>query len=70
MNRLTITKIPILMMLEILSNAFNDGADFFDIRGMSNKGRDELDIIVRDEYYTSSPIEQKKLTDEDLNQLI
>jgi len=75
-----LNKIPITTLLQILSQLFEEGADYIDIEGKPEKDSesDVLKVTVRPEYYSKDldieeiKIEQfnKQLSDEDINDLI
>ncbi len=75
-----LNKIPITTLLQILSQLFEEGADYIDIEGKPEKDgeSDVLKVTVRPEYYSEDldieeiKIEQfnKQLSDEDINDLI
>lgn len=43
-------KIPLKVMLDILSSLYNSGANFVDIIGMPDKEQDSIGISVKEEY--------------------
>lgn len=81
-NEVTLRKIPLKIFIEVLTDAWNKGADFVDIIGTANELQDNIGIAIKEEYYTKGDKEEndfdieveidpsKKLDDEDLNQLI
>lgn len=80
-NEIILRKIPLKILLDVLTNAWNDGADYIDIIGVPNEIQDNIGIVVTEEYYTKGDPEEefdievdldpsKPLDDEDLNQLI
>lgn len=81
-NRIILRKIPIDMVLGLLESLFEQGYDYFDIEGNTGEEQDFIKIAIKAEYF-SEEIEEgedeeyneendvpKKLSDEDLNQLI
>jgi len=66
-NILTLRKISITDLMNILTVLHEEGAEYVDITGMSDEIRDVMNIDVKEEYIRK---EQKGLTDEYLNQLI
>ena len=56
--------------MEILSELYNDGADYIDISGVPNVEQDVISISVREEYMNQDEEYNGDLSDEDLNQLI
>jgi hypothetical protein len=56
--------------MEILSELYNDGADFIDISGMPDEDQDVISIFVREEYMNQDEEYDGDLSDDDLNQLI
>jgi hypothetical protein len=60
--------------MEILSELYNDGADFIDISGMPDEDQDVISIFVREEYMNQDEEYDEEyngdLSDDDLNQLI
>lgn len=75
-NEVTITKIPIKPIMDILQDAWERGADYFDLLGTVGDVQDNLVVIIKDEYINSEePSEEDTppptdLTDDNLNQLI
>jgi hypothetical protein len=78
-NEVTITKIPIKPILDILQDAWGRGADYFDLVGVVGDTQDNLMVIIKDEYTSDvddeSPEEGDEdssidLTDDNLNELI
>ncbi len=78
-NEVTITKIPIKPILDILQDAWERGADYFDLVGVVGDAQDNLMVIIKDEYTSDvddeSPEEGDEdssidLTDDNLNELI
>ena len=81
-NEVTLRKIPLKIFLEVLTDAYNRGADYIDIIGTPNELQDNIGIAIKEDYYTKGDGEEhdfdvdveidpsKKLDDEDLNQLI
>lgn len=74
-NIITLQKIPIKNLMEILSELYNDGADYIDISGVPNVEQDVISIFVREEYMNEDEEYDEEecngdLSDEDLNQLI
>lgn len=67
---ITLQKIPIKNLMEILSELYNDGADYIDISGVPNVEQDVISIFVREEYMNQDEEYNGDLSDEDLNQLI
>ena len=67
---ITLQKIPIKNLMEILSELYNDGADYIDISGVPNIEQDVISISVREEYMNQDEEYNGDLSDEDLNQLI
>ena len=81
-NEVTLRKIPLKIFLEVLTDAYNRGADYIDIIGTPNELQDNIGIAIKEDYYTKGDNEEydfdveveidlsKKLDDNDLNQLI
>ena len=71
---ITLQKIPIKNLMEILSELYNDGADYIDISGVPNIEQDVISIFVREEYMNQDEEYDEEyngdLSDDDLNQLI
>jgi hypothetical protein len=71
-NRIELRKIPLEMMIELLDTLYAQGYDYFDIEGNEGDEQDMIKIVIKHEYL-SEDIEKgvpKKLSDEDLNQLV
>jgi len=84
-KEIVLKKIPLKIFIDVLTDAWNQGADFIDIIGQADEVQDNIGIAIKQEYYSQpendSEIEEdydieveldplKKLDDEDLNQLI
>jgi hypothetical protein len=82
-ERLKIKKIPIEILIEILSHVFEEGYDFVDIEGEmdGDNVRDTITLTVCPAYHSDNTEEEEldsditvvkndKLSDEDLNELI
>ena len=79
-KKITLQKIPIKNLLDILNEIYDDGADFIDISGIPNEEQDVISIFVREEYMNEydedeeyEEYEEKRnsdLSDDYLNQLI
>jgi len=82
-NRITLRKIPIELIIGLLEQLFEQGYDYFDIEGTAEEEQDFVKIAIKPEYFSKEmeegeeeDIEEheddvpKKLSDEDLNQLI
>lgn len=83
-KEVVLRKIPLKIFIEVLTDAWNQGADFIDIIGQADEVQDNIGIAIKEEYYCKpdepdddrhddyeievDPL--KKLDDEDLNQLI
>ena len=55
---LKLSKIPITLLIQILGELFEEGADFIDIEGSSSKDEEESDVIkvtTKPEYYSEEP---------------
>jgi len=74
-----IRKIPLENLLNILENIYNSGADYVDIKGVTDDSgvpQDTIIFSVRPEYMSDSEEENndeckiKTLSDEELNELI
>lgn len=76
-NEIILRKIPLKLFLEVLTRAWNDGADYIDIIGIPNEVQDNIGIAIKEEYYTKGDLDievdldpSKPLEDDDLNELI
>jgi hypothetical protein len=81
-NEVTFKKIPLKVFLEILQNAWENGADYVDVVGIPDEVQDTVSVAVREEYINADPEDEfeidvelehpdnKNLSDEDLNELI
>lgn len=82
-NEVTFRKIPLKVLIDILHDAWDKGADYVDIMGVPNEVQDNIAIAIREEYMGAIPAdgeeeynvdvefeEGEDLTDEDLNQLL
>lgn len=79
-QEVTLRKIPVKVLIDVLTDAWNKGADFVDIIGIANDFQDNIGIAIMEEYYNKEENENfdvdieidpsKELNDDDLNQLI
>ena len=79
-QEVTLKKIPLKLFIEVLTDAWNKGADYVDIIGIPDDFQYNIGISIKEEYYTKGDKEDfdveieidpsRKLDDEDLNQLI
>jgi len=81
-KEVTLKKIPLKLFIEVLTDAWNKGADFVDIIGTPDEYQDNIGIAINEDYYTKGDKEKmdfdveidtdcsNKLDDNDLNQLI
>ena len=77
-KEIVLKKIPLKILLDVLTNAWNNGADYIDIIGIPGEIQDNIGIAIHEDYYTKGDSEEqeveidpsKPLDDEDLNQLI
>jgi len=79
-QEVTLKKIPLKLFIEVLTDAWNKGADYVDIIGTPDDFQDNIGISIKEEYYTKGDKEDfdveieidpsRELDDEDLNQLI
>jgi hypothetical protein len=67
-NDIILAKIPLGPFIEMLMNAYGDGAMFVDLVGAHTMEQDVIGILIRENYFTPAP--KEVLTKEDLNQLI
>lgn len=51
-KKLTIQKIPLSALIEILENLYNDGVEYIDISGELKEDKDVIKITVKEEYMT------------------
>lgn len=80
-KEIVLKKIPLKILLDVLTNAWNEGADYIDIIGIPNEVQDNIGIAISPDYYSKGDEEEefdiemdldpnKPLEDDDLNQLI
>ena len=70
MKTLMVRKLPLNDLLDVLHQLYDNGADYVDFITEATTERDVLSIVVRDDYVNVEYAAPKKLTDDDLNQLI
>jgi hypothetical protein len=77
-------KIPLKVLIDILHDAWNKGADYIDIIGTADEVQDNIAIAIKEDYMNVNPEDEfeidveiddeddndKDITDEDLNQLL
>ena len=82
-KEVVLKKIPLRVLIDILQDAWNKGADYIDIIGVADEVQDNIAIAIKEEYFNTNPEEEfevdvelekldedKEITDEDLNQLL
>jgi len=76
-KEVTFKKIPLKVLIDILQDAWDTGADYVDIIGIADVIQDEIAIVVKEEYITEEDNDEyevdrgdKDLTDDELNQLM
>jgi hypothetical protein len=52
-KEIVLRKIPLGVLLDVLKNAWDKGADFIDIIGVPNEVQDNIAIAIKDEYMSS-----------------
>lgn len=70
MEKVTLRKIPLQVLIDTLVEIYEKGADYVDIVGIPDDTQDEIGLIVREEYYTASDNPSDLTDDHDLNDLI
>lgn len=70
MEKVTLRKIPLQVLIDTLVEIYEKGADYVDIVGVPDDTQDEIGLIVREEYYTASDNPSELTDDHDLNDLI
>lgn len=68
-NKLTLKKIPIEQLVEILLKIYEDGCDYIDLSGTNDDDQDTITITTKKEYY-SEEFSEDKLSEEDINLLL
>lgn len=78
----TLRKIPLKVLLDVLTNLWNGGADYVDIVGILDEVQDNIGIITHEEYFSKEEDDEeeldreveldpkKPLKDDDLDELI
>ena len=80
-KEVVLKKIPLKILLDILTDAWDNGADYIDLIGTPDQVQDSIAIAVREEYYSKEGVEDgydieieetspKTLDDIDLTDLI
>lgn len=73
-NEVRLKKIPLLVLLEALTDIYKRGVDYIDIIGVPGEEQDSIGIAIKEEYFAPDEEDDdtpsKEITDEDLNQLI
>lgn len=76
-HNLSIKKIPLNNLIDLLVNLYNKGVDYVDIEGVQGKDQDKIAISFSKDYMTvegqqnyDDIVSDGKLDDNDINQLI
>ena len=74
MEKVTLKKIPLQVLIDTLVEIYEKGADYVDIIGIPDNTQDEIGIVVREEYYSTNERQDEDPSDiseaDDLNELI
>ena len=63
-------KIPLQLFIQVLTEVWNNGADYIDIIGVPNEVQDSIEIAVSNHESEEIDFSDKKLDEEDFNELI
>lgn len=63
-KEVVLKKIPLKILLDILTDAWNNGADFIDLMGTPDQIQDSIAIAVREEYYSKDNSDGDTVKDE------
>ena len=76
----TLKKIPLKVLLDVLTGLWNSGADYIDIIGIPDEVQDNIGIVTQDDYFSKEEDEEldieveldpdEPLKDDDLDKLI
>lgn len=79
-KEVVLKKIPLKIFIDVLTNAYNNGADYIDLIGIPDEVQDNISVAIREEYFSKEEEEEeydvdyeeedKPLDDKDLNELI
>lgn len=70
-NTVSFMKVPVQLLMDILQNAWDMGADYVDIIGVPDVIQEEISIAVREEYVSEEEEDSFDNEEEtDLNDLI
>lgn len=64
-NEIILKKIPLKIFINVLTDAWNQGADFVDIIGQANEIQDNIGIAIKQEYYSKDPDTEEDEVDEE-----
>jgi len=59
-KHLVIRKIPLKIFINVLTNIWNNGADFIDISGNPDSVEDIVNIMVPEEYFSNEEEEEEE----------
>lgn len=63
-NEVILKKIPLKILLDILTDAWDNGADYIDLMGTPDQIQDCIAIAVREEYYSKDNSDGDSVKDE------
>jgi len=64
-NEIVLRKIPLKIFISVLTDAWNQGADFVDIIGQANEIQDNIGIAIKQEYYSKDEeLEEQDVEDD------
>ena len=63
-NEVILKKIPLKILLDILTDAWDNGADYIDLMGTPDQIQDSIAIAVREEYYSKDEGDGSAVEDE------
>jgi len=55
-EKFKIQKIPLEMLMTLLNDLWEDGAEFVDIEATLSSLKDKIEVSAKDEYYTAIPL--------------
>lgn len=67
-NNVTLKKIPVWALLEILTAAWDRGANYVDIVGIPNEHQDTLRVVINPEYYEQEGPKLMEITGKEIDE--
>lgn len=66
-NNITLKKIPVWALIEILTAAWDRGANYVDIVGIPNENQDTIRVVINPEYFDHEGAKLMRITGQEVD---